>query len=184
MNDSERVTSLNLASADYRQELNADLDALLASLAPQGITPTIYRPDAWRNTIRIFSNPQQYGLLNTYAPAQDNNDVNPDMYLFWDDVHPTTSGHYQIAKAASETITATPAPVSKALNIATRVFVDTGERVPIAGFIVAGGVPKKVLLRGIGPSLAANGVHLLARLNGLRVDILVHERESPTHVRK
>ena len=48
--------------------------------------------------------------------------------------------------------------MSKALNIATRVFVDTGERVPIAGFIVTGDLAKRVLIRGIGPSLAANGV--------------------------
>ena len=157
LNDPERVTSLNLASANYRQELKADLDALLGSLAPQGITPTIYRPDAWTNTIRIFSDGGRYGFFNTYAPAQGAN-VNPDLFLFWDDVHPSTSGHYQIGKAAYDSIVVPPAPLSKALNIATRVFVDTGERVPIAGFIVAGNVSKKVLIRGIGPSLAAHGV--------------------------
>jgi phospholipase/lecithinase/hemolysin len=155
--DQERATSLNLASANYRQELNADLDALLASLAPQGTTPTIYRPDAWTNTIRIFSDGLRYGFSNTYAPAQDN-DVNPDLFLFWDDVHPTTAGHYQIAKAANDSIAVPPAPLSKALNIATRVFVDVGERVSIAGFVVTGEVSKKVLIRGLGPSLAVNGV--------------------------
>jgi len=157
LNDPDRETSLNLASADYRQELNADLDALLGSLAPQGITPTIYRPDAWTNTIRIFSDPSRYGLIFTAESAQGNN-VTPDVVLFWDDVHPTTAGHYQIAKAAFNTITVPPAPLSRALNIATRAFVDTGERIPIAGFIVTGDVAKKVLIRGIGPSLAANGV--------------------------
>jgi phospholipase/lecithinase/hemolysin len=157
LNDPARVTSLNLASANYRQELNADLDALLGSLAPQGITPTIYRPDSWTNTIRIFSDGRRYGFANTYAPAQGAN-VLADLFLFWDDVHPSTSGHYQLAKAAYDTIVLPPAPLSKALNIATRVFVDTGERGPIAGFIVAGGVSKKILIRGIGPSLAANGV--------------------------
>jgi phospholipase/lecithinase/hemolysin len=157
LNDPERVTSLNLASANYRQELNADLDALLSSLAPQGATPTIYRLDAWTNTIRIFSDASRYGFIFTAESAQNNN-VNPDLVLFWDDVHPTTAGHYQIAKAAHDTITVPPAPVSKALNIATRVFVDTGERVPIAGFIVTGDVSKRVLIRGIGPSLAASGV--------------------------
>jgi hypothetical protein len=44
------------------------------------------------------------------------------------------------------------------VNIATRVFVDTGERVAIAGFIVTGNVSKKVLIRGIGPSLVQSGV--------------------------
>jgi len=158
LNDPERVTSLNIASANYRQELNADLDALLGSLRPQGIMPTIYRPDTWTTTIRIFSDGQRFGFSNTYAPSQDNNNVNPDQFLFWDDVHPTTSGHHQVAQAAYDTIAVPPAPLSKALNIATRVFVDTGERVPIAGFIIAGDVSKKVLIRGIGPSLAAHGV--------------------------
>jgi hypothetical protein len=36
--------------------------------------------------------------------------------------------------------------------------VGTGERVSIAGFIVTGDVSKKVLIRGIGPSLVSNGV--------------------------
>jgi phospholipase/lecithinase/hemolysin len=157
LTDPDRVTSLNFASANYRQELNTDLDALLGSLAPQGIAPTIYRPDAWTNTIRIFSDPSRYGLIFTADAAQGNN-VNPDVVLFWDDVHPTTAGHYQIAKAAFNTITVPPAPSSRALNIATRAFVDTGERIPIAGFIVTGDVAKKVLIRGIGPSLAGNGV--------------------------
>src|SRR4029077_15375583 len=64
----------------------------------------------------------------------------------------------QIAKTAYDTMTTMPAAVSKALNIATRVFVDTGERISIAGFIVTGDISKKVLIRGIGPSLAADGV--------------------------
>ena len=36
--------------------------------------------------------------------------------------------------------------------------MQTGENVLIAGFIVTGDVPKRVLIRGLGPSLAAAGV--------------------------
>ena len=47
---------------------------------------------------------------------------------------------------------------TKLLNISTRMQVLTGDGVPIGGFIVTGLSPKKVLLRGIGPSLAPFGV--------------------------
>lgn len=44
------------------------------------------------------------------------------------------------------------------LNISTRLKVLTGDNVSIAGFIVTGTGPKKVLVRGIGPSLAAANI--------------------------
>src|SRR6266404_377373 len=44
------------------------------------------------------------------------------------------------------------------LNISTRLHVLEGERIAIAGFIVTGPTPRKVLIRGIGPSLAAAGI--------------------------
>jgi phospholipase/lecithinase/hemolysin len=156
--DPARIDSLNTASANYRQELNADLDSLLSSLALQGITPTVSRLDTWTNIIRVFSDGSRYGFTNISGSAQGDSSANPDEFVFWDDVHPTTAAHYQLAKGAYDALTIPPAPLSEALNIATRVFVDTGERVPIVGFIVTGDVSKKVLIRGIGPSLAADGV--------------------------
>lgn len=44
-------------------------------------------------------------------------------------------------------------PPSHLLNISSRASVLTGERVLIAGFIIDGVDPKRVLIRGIGPSL-------------------------------
>ena len=52
--------------------------------------------------------------------------------------------------------TASPSP--SLLNISTRLRVGTGDNVLIGGFIVQGNAPKKVILRAIGPSLAAAGV--------------------------
>jgi hypothetical protein len=52
-----------------------------------------------------------------------------------------------------------PEPVSKLANISTRGFVLTGDNVMIGGFIYGGGPgPTKVMVRGLGPSLAAFGV--------------------------
>jgi hypothetical protein len=44
---------------------------------------------------------------------------------------------------------------SQALNISTRLAVETGDNVLIAGFIITGATPKELLLRAMGPSLTA-----------------------------
>lgn len=44
------------------------------------------------------------------------------------------------------------------VNLSTRGFVGTGEGVLVAGFVVAGEAPKRILIRGIGPALGAFGV--------------------------
>jgi hypothetical protein len=48
--------------------------------------------------------------------------------------------------------------VTQAINLSTRMRVETGDRVGIGGFIIAGNAPKQVLLRAIGPSLTHFGV--------------------------
>ena len=52
-----------------------------------------------------------------------------------------------------------PPGTQQLINISTRGFVDTGEGALIAGFVVSGNAPKKVLVRGIGPALSAFGVN-------------------------
>ena len=49
-------------------------------------------------------------------------------------------------------------PATQLINLSTRGFVDTGEGVLVAGFVVTGDTPKRVLVRGIGPALAGFGV--------------------------
>jgi hypothetical protein len=46
----------------------------------------------------------------------------------------------------------------KELDISTRLRVETGQHVGIAGFIISGSTPKKVIVRALGPSLAQFGV--------------------------
>jgi hypothetical protein len=47
---------------------------------------------------------------------------------------------------------------SKLANLSTRAFVDTGDNIVIAGFIVGGSGNDRIVARGIGPSLTALGV--------------------------
>ncbi len=49
---------------------------------------------------------------------------------------------------------------SQLLNISTRLRVLTGDQVLIGGFIITGTEPKKVIIRGIGPSLSGTGTTL------------------------
>ena len=56
------------------------------------------------------------------------------------------------------TATPTPTPAAQAINLSTRMRVQTGDDVGIGGFIITGSAPKHVLLRAIGPSLTQFGV--------------------------
>ena len=57
------------------------------------------------------------------------------------------------------TLRITPTPASAQLvNVSTRLVIQTGAKVGIGGFIITGTDPKKVLIRGIGPTLASFGI--------------------------
>jgi uncharacterized repeat protein (TIGR01451 family) len=63
-----------------------------------------------------------------------------------------------VCNDANESVVVTARPPSQALNLSTRVRVETGEKVMIGGFIITGQQPKAVVLRGLGPSLAKFGL--------------------------
>jgi hypothetical protein len=58
---------------------------------------------------------------------------------------------------ATATATASASPVTQAVNVSTRMRVDTGDNAGIGGFIVTGSAPKHVIIRGLGPSLTKFG---------------------------
>jgi hypothetical protein len=59
---------------------------------------------------------------------------------------------------AWQRIEPTPAPAAQAINLSTRMLVQTGDHVGIGGFIITGTAPKHVLVRAIGPSLTQFGI--------------------------
>lgn len=60
-------------------------------------------------------------------------------------------------KVGSSVYSTVPLP-GATVNISTRLPVGGGDNVLIAGMIITGQSPKRVLIRGVGPSLAARGV--------------------------
>jgi phospholipase/lecithinase/hemolysin len=157
--DATTATALNAASGEYRSEFNTNLDGAITTLAGEGITITLYRLDIYGLFYRLATNPEDYGFTNISDSAQGES-VDPDEYLFWDDIHPTTAGHYQIAVAANALLVGTALPPAEALNLSARLNVGTGDDVAIVGFIVTGTDSKEVIVRGLGPSLEVNGVPL------------------------
>jgi hypothetical protein len=102
--------------------------------------------------------------INGYVPdAADT--FNPLGYSAVTGSFASVTSNTQISLGATGAITtvnpAAPNPsTGQPLNIATRMSVQKGDNVLIAGFIVTGapGSTKKVLIRGLGPSLAQFGL--------------------------
>jgi hypothetical protein len=149
------ATTANTASCSFNVTVN--------DVQPPSITcpPNITQP----------ADPGQQGAVVTYAlaGASDNcpgltTQFSPASGSFFpvgtttvDSRATDSSGNFSTC-FFSVTITAppptpTPTPPTQLVNISTRLPVGAGDDALIAGFIVVGTQPKKVIIRGIGPSL-------------------------------
>lgn len=68
---------------------------------------SIYQLDVYSLFNQAIAHPASYGFTNVTASAQQQA-VNPDNYLFWDGLHPTTHGHNILANTALQTLIAPP----------------------------------------------------------------------------
>ncbi|HVU35118.1 MAG TPA: Ig-like domain-containing protein [Opitutaceae bacterium] len=73
--------------------------------------------------------------------------------------------------------TATAYTSQKLVNVSTRGFVGSGSNPLIAGFIVSGTIPKRVLIRAVGPTLAQEGVSTAIADPMLRVSHTVNNAD-------
>lgn len=104
----DTAAALNAGTAVYRNVLNADLDALQTRLAASGVPLHLYRLDIYSLYLDLAHNPAARGFVNVRDQSQGSLAVNPDQYLFWDGIHPTTAGHRQIALSAVDVLKAGP----------------------------------------------------------------------------
>jgi phospholipase/lecithinase/hemolysin len=65
----------------------------------------------------MLADPSAFGFVNIDTPAQGLS-VDPNTYLFWDGVHPTTEGHYWVANLAYQDLTTPELPTSLLLGTA------------------------------------------------------------------
>jgi outer membrane lipase/esterase len=67
-----------------------------------------YQLDVFSLFSKIIASPASYSLANVTDMAQGGAyTIDPDMYLFWDDLHPTTKGHEILAQTAARLLTHT-----------------------------------------------------------------------------
>ncbi len=108
-----------------------------------------------QRTFNIDLNNFDLGVGTTFAPSTAVFDRS-GQYLFV-----STSGRTPEVWVFSTDFAAYPEPppnpTRNLLNISTRLRVEAGENAMIGGFIVQGQAAKKVLIRGLGPSLPLTG---------------------------
>ncbi len=97
--DPNTAALVNLVVAYYNGLLNLDIQLLLSNNHQKHLQ--IAQLDVFGLFNRIVAAPSNYSLSNVTGSSQGAA-VNPDTYLFWDDLHPTTRGHNILAiKAAA-----------------------------------------------------------------------------------
>ncbi|MBL8087195.1 MAG: SGNH/GDSL hydrolase family protein [Chthonomonas sp.] len=75
--------------------------ALLRSLYP---ATTMVLLDIEQKLKDIVMSPQAYGFTNVTSQAMGLSGINPDAYLFWDDVHPTRRAHELLGQLAGKAL--------------------------------------------------------------------------------
>jgi hypothetical protein len=111
--------------------------------------------------------------FQTWNPS---NEANPIGRLFLDRITPgsgagTILGAFTLNGSGQVTFSAGSNPIGQSLNIATRMNVLTGNNALIGGFIITGTAPKKVAIRGIGPSLSQPPFNLSGTLDDPTIEL-------------
>lgn len=110
------MLAANQAASAFNAQMSADVTDLQQMLS----NVVIITVDIHSAFAQIEGNPQAFGFSNITDPAQGKN-VDPNNYLFWDDLHPTTAADALIASLAvvdtSRVVSASPEPASLVLAL-------------------------------------------------------------------
>jgi uncharacterized repeat protein (TIGR01451 family) len=149
------------SSSVQTAEAISDMATLSGGINPTGtITFYVYGPDdstcgatpAFSSAVTVTGNGQYNS--GSFFPSK------PGTYYFVASYSGdgNNKAFASVCNDTNESVVVTARPPSQALNLSTRVRVETGEKVMIGGFIISGQEPKAVVLRGLGPSLSKFGI--------------------------
>lgn len=113
--------------------------------------------DDWNNDANVVAATGRIGAFSLGAGSRDAAVVvtlPPGAYT----AQVSSAGGDGVALVEVYDLAGTTAGSAQLANLATRGFVETGDGVLIAGFVVTGSAPKRLLVRGIGPALSGFGV--------------------------
>jgi phospholipase/lecithinase/hemolysin len=105
LNTPDTASGATAASALYNSFLATGIQVLRDFYAFRGLK--IYQLDTFTLFNQIVASPVSFGLWDVTAPSSpvwNPAAGDPDTYLFWDPIHPTTHGHNILANSASSLI--------------------------------------------------------------------------------
>lgn len=97
---------LHLSSLQFQQEWAASLHNF-QTLFPDA---NLVGVDAFSILTAMVSQPSTYGFSNVTDPARGQAGIDPDQYLFWDTLHPTTKADSVLAGIALQDLKASAVP--------------------------------------------------------------------------
>lgn len=107
--ESNRLTTLSVTH-------NALLDATLSNLSQTLPSSNLVSLDVFSIFNSAIANPGQFGLTNVTEACLDTSTLipcqNPNEYLFWDGIHPTTVAHNYLGEFALAALMPAPAPIA------------------------------------------------------------------------
>ena len=122
------------ASVSFNTGIKTGLASLISSSATGGITLNVFQLDVF-SLVAAAIGPPISGFANVTSTSQNVSGINPDTYLFWDDLHPTTAGHHAIAVAAASLIA--PAVATTTVVTSSALTANVGDNVTFTANVSA-----------------------------------------------
>jgi len=143
------------ASRAVSIELNGLLEDTIADFTTAHPGARVSHLDAFTGIAAVAASPATYGLANVTDPCVDLASVcsDPDLYLFYDGIHPTSRSHGIAAELALVALAPDPVDLLRVNGSPDQVVLSTGEPISIELSVPVAGPPAPRYLLYVWPDL-------------------------------